>query len=838
MKLPITILALLLTTCSLFSQNIWHVNIASSAPFPNGASWNTAFPDLHDALNAAQPGDEIWVAQGVYKPSDGSDRMAHFVLPSGVGVYGGFVGTETMREARDWAANPTILSGDIGIPGDSTDNSLTIMYAFEPNDQTLLDGLVFEYGNADGLDAVPDLDSPLRSGAAVYVDRKAAMTPAIFNVRHCSFRRNHARYFGAGLFVNGLEGQVGLVLEQCVFEKNVAGLFGGGLALDNYAPQQKTVEITDCIFRENEAGQFGGGAWVRHHAAVRVAGCSFHKNISGLQGGGIAIETYISAYPRTFEHCDFTENSLLSSAFGSGLVIRSDIFQMPGSYVLNISNCRFYANVQAAIATLDNKHTVYINQCLFHSNISYISTDRTPSVAMLDGTDNMDDCIFNNCIFYRNWNYEFSIYSDSVQLNNCILIDRQEDAYTSAFRISRGFTLNNCIVSHSTCDDLKYYIFGHPATCNNVQFATDPLFIAPGDSLTADFHLQPCSPAINAGLNTVVDSFGISTDFDGNPRVRNGRVDIGPYETNVFLSPDILTTPSCVGASDGAFSLNGNICTPYSLVWDNGNTTGTTLSGLPAGTYSLSITDANDLTIQETVVVPAQDSLILSANIYNVACAGEHTGYVQLSTSGGSPFPGIPPYEYAANNPPTIDLATGMYAYTVSDANGCTATVSASVTEPPPYIVYYTVKNASGAMQADGAIYFDSTSWGLGVPLNDIFNLLPNTYHFTITDAQGCLHAFSVVVGYTSAISSPLESPCRIYPNPGYADTPFYIETNGKEGFVAKVYDQQGRLLRQQTFAPGGGKLDATGLLAGIYQVEIRSNSGVFGRLGLQILGQ
>ncbi len=101
MKLPITILALLLSSCGLYSQTIWYVNSSSSAPFATGTSWAAAFPNLHDALNAAQPGDEIWVAQGVYKPTDGSDRMAHFVLPSGTGVYGGFLGTETARDARD-----------------------------------------------------------------------------------------------------------------------------------------------------------------------------------------------------------------------------------------------------------------------------------------------------------------------------------------------------------------------------------------------------------------------------------------------------------------------------------------------------------------------------------------------------------------------------------------------------------------------------------------------------------------------------------------------------------------------------------------------------------------
>ena len=50
-----------------------------------------------------------------------------------------------------------------------------------------------------------------------------------------------------------------------------------------------------------------------------------------------------------------------------------------------------------------------------------------------------------------------------------------------------------------------------------------------GDEIASDFK---GSPAINAGYNVILDSLGITTDFEGNPRVRNDRVDIGAYETN------------------------------------------------------------------------------------------------------------------------------------------------------------------------------------------------------------------------------------------------------------------------------------------------------------------
>jgi hypothetical protein len=93
-----------------------------------GASWQDAFTDLQSALNAAISGDQIWVASGAYKPSlsiDGSAdaRTASFSLTSGVALYGGFEGVENQLEKRSSDPALTVLSGDIGVAGDSADNS-------------------------------------------------------------------------------------------------------------------------------------------------------------------------------------------------------------------------------------------------------------------------------------------------------------------------------------------------------------------------------------------------------------------------------------------------------------------------------------------------------------------------------------------------------------------------------------------------------------------------------------------------------------------------------------------------------------------------------------------
>ena len=102
---------------SFFAQpvlgRIWFVK-ADAAGINDGSSWTDAFLDLQDALGAAESGDEIWLARGLYTPDRGTmDRAGVFRMMGGVPLYGGFAGWEDCRDDRDWVANPTILSGDL-----------------------------------------------------------------------------------------------------------------------------------------------------------------------------------------------------------------------------------------------------------------------------------------------------------------------------------------------------------------------------------------------------------------------------------------------------------------------------------------------------------------------------------------------------------------------------------------------------------------------------------------------------------------------------------------------------------------------------------------------------
>ncbi|MGD8902505.1 MAG: hypothetical protein PVI67_02950, partial [Anaerolineae bacterium] len=73
-----------------------------------GTSWADAYIDLQAALGAADSSDQIWVAEGIYRPTSDTTRTIAFELETGVSLYGGFAGTETLLSQRDWQSHRSV----------------------------------------------------------------------------------------------------------------------------------------------------------------------------------------------------------------------------------------------------------------------------------------------------------------------------------------------------------------------------------------------------------------------------------------------------------------------------------------------------------------------------------------------------------------------------------------------------------------------------------------------------------------------------------------------------------------------------------------------------------
>ncbi|MFW6150832.1 MAG: right-handed parallel beta-helix repeat-containing protein [Chloroflexota bacterium] len=259
--------------------DIIYVDVNVLAGGEDGTSWGNAFDTLQEGLDAACPGDEIWVAQGTYKPSawpngGSGDREKHFSLKNCVEVYGGFDGTETQRDQRDWQNNATILSGDIGVAGNHSDNCYHVFYHPSGTDLTgtaVLDGFTITRGNH------PLAPRSLRSRQYPEIFGGAGMlnyhsSPTVTN---CVFAAN----FGdAGGAMANWESSCPTVV-NCVFAGNFAGE-GDAMANVDCCPT-----MTNCVFAGNSA--YYGGAMLNSGASPVLRNCSFSGNRAGWDGGAL-----------------------------------------------------------------------------------------------------------------------------------------------------------------------------------------------------------------------------------------------------------------------------------------------------------------------------------------------------------------------------------------------------------------------------------------------------------------------------------------------------------------------------------------------------------------------
>jgi hypothetical protein len=226
-------------------------------------SWETAC-DLQTALSNIP--DQIWAAAGIYKPTTTGDREASFALESGVKIFGGFPADGGSWETRDWEANLTILSGDIGIEGDPSDNSYHVVSADGVNRLAVLDGFTITGGNADVYN-VPD--DPKSSGGGMY---NLDSSPTLVNL---NFVANTAKW-GAGMYNN----QSSPELTNVAFSGNVLILGGEGAGMYNL--NQSSPTLTDVSFSSNVGDYEGGGAMVNEtQSSPTLRNVSFTNNLGG-----------------------------------------------------------------------------------------------------------------------------------------------------------------------------------------------------------------------------------------------------------------------------------------------------------------------------------------------------------------------------------------------------------------------------------------------------------------------------------------------------------------------------------------------------------------------------
>jgi len=280
----------------------------------DGSSWQQATGNLQHALRISQPGDEIWVAAGVYTPSSTNDRAASFVIPSGVKVLGGFAGRETALSQRDFSTQRSVLSGNIGLPNSDTDNSYSVITTRNVNEHTLVDGFEIVGGNANNPvhevsagncgggwfnDASNGISAPTISNC-VFKFNKAFYGGAIYNyagngncsgtrVLNCDFIQNDARVDGGGIYNQGASGRCNVLIQSCNFEGNQAYYGAGILNRADFGEANPTIE--NCAFSGN--GSMVRGSAIYNHRSQSgscnpvLKGCRFDDTNFEMVGDAI-----------------------------------------------------------------------------------------------------------------------------------------------------------------------------------------------------------------------------------------------------------------------------------------------------------------------------------------------------------------------------------------------------------------------------------------------------------------------------------------------------------------------------------------------------------------------
>jgi len=239
----------------------------------DGSSWTNAFTDLQSALSAAPSGDEIWVAAGTYKPTATTDRTISFVLKNGVGVYGGFAGTEILRTQRDPTVNVTILSGDLN-GNDNTnisydestraENSIHVITGNGLDSTSTVDGFTILGGNAN-----TGVGSTLSGGGMYNLDSSPSLSNLIFTANSA------ANVGGGGGMFNDNSNPT---LMNVTFENNSAR-DGGGMFNANSNP-----DLVDVTLDSNFA--YAGGGIYNFQSNPVLTNVTFGNN-SVAYGGAI-----------------------------------------------------------------------------------------------------------------------------------------------------------------------------------------------------------------------------------------------------------------------------------------------------------------------------------------------------------------------------------------------------------------------------------------------------------------------------------------------------------------------------------------------------------------------
>jgi len=746
-----------------------YVDRDAPGPAQDGKSWATAFITLQDALSAAQYGDSIWIADGVYYPAEDNDRAASFNLKNGVHIYGGFAGHEDELEQRDWIANPSVLSGDIGIAGDSLDNSYHVIRAIGTGPNTLIDGLHISDGQADGM----AFDS--RYGGGLFLSNSNAEEEAYLTIRNCSFVHNTGRNGGA-FGCDGL-GEQPLLPQffNCRFINNRAINQGGAFYKQGTNAGQDTLRFFNCTFEYNTAWMGGGALYYDSFCQpLKLHNCRFENNATTLEGGAVGLIAYCNKGWLEIDSCHFQSNR--GNVGGAVFLIVSNFSPVRDTTIINIRHSIFNKNTSTSDPggglSLDLKGTVSLLELANCHFIENTALSRGGGMYInLSGNTILYSRI-SHCEFFRNdGNHPLggairirgfidSFVENHTVISNCLFVEN-----TGGISIASGkpgiaeSLITNCNffnngevdISKNWSPDFDYEHFYNRITVNNSilhradnldierHFANGVLMGTPSNLY--DWKVSHCLVSANTcNLPGAEQACGEGMIFSTDP---------------LFLDP-----------ADHNFRLAA--CSPAINAGDN------------RPTDSLGIQtalDGNPRILEGIVDLGAyeQESFhIIGLEAQPPACAGSNNGFIDFLANGSDPYTYSWQNETGEMGTRQDSLAGGIYLFTLTDNFGCFDTALVHLTEPLPIQVEAEVNPASAEQPgtiilapASGGTPPYSYLWNTNDTTTILPDLTPGVYTLSVTDAAQCLVEFIFTVEMINGFNEQeIKGNLAVFPNP------------------------------------------------------------------------
>ena len=545
--------------CSLFlgttalAQTIRYVKPGATG---SGSSWASASGDLQAMINAAAAGDEVWVAAGTYYPTevlaatlvDGVTptiaRDRTFIMRTGVKVYGGFAGTEALFTLRNYTTNVTILSGDLGTPGDKTDNAYHVIGSKNAAAGAVLDGFTIQDGNANGLASVNggSLAIPQNSGGAI------ATRGTTTNVQYANLiiKNNEATSSGGAVYLY-VSGTIVFPFINVQFINNKSGATGGAVFAYR-SSGTPIISFVDSKFSGNQSATSGGAIYLATATTTNLLllNTTFENNQASAGSGGAI---YFSTGSLNLTGSKFTGNKSVGSA--------GAIYLGTSTATSLIDNVLFENNeaTTSGGAIYFYSNSTAVNNTRFVGNKSGVGGTGGGAIYLFGLSTALSSPIFVNDLFYNNQSAGTSgggavFGSSNVSpsfINNTFYANK---ATANAGAIYLGFgstvcTINNSIIYGNTATGTAADLFNAGTTnltmnntltqtfgtsgVNGNKVGEDPLFISI-DYTNAEFlQLQDISPAVDAGEGTLFPAT-ITKDLAGQNRVNNSIIDMGAFE--------------------------------------------------------------------------------------------------------------------------------------------------------------------------------------------------------------------------------------------------------------------------------------------------------------------